>query len=111
MSYEKDFILSFQFMPDRPRNKTDQPKVILSNGTFYTGDRLNGKKNGFGIQEWPDGSKLECYWKQDTATGKGRMTYSDGDIYEGDWADDQANGEGILIQVNGSKYKGGFKND
>ena len=33
--------------------------LTLSNGAIYTGERLNGMKDGYGQQVWPDGSKYD----------------------------------------------------
>lgn len=33
--------------------------VTLKNGAVYTGQWLNGVRDGFGSQMWPDGSKYE----------------------------------------------------
>lgn len=63
-------------------------------------------KNGRGKQLWADGSlyevifliliyyiifyiKKQGYFKDDTATGKGRLIHSDGDIYFGEWSLDK----------------------
>lgn len=37
----------------------------LANGAIYTGQWLNGMKDGYGQQVWPDGSKYEGEWKND----------------------------------------------
>lgn len=34
-------------------------------GSTYTGDFVDGKANGFGVKNYPDGSKYEGYWKMD----------------------------------------------
>jgi len=44
---------------------------------------MNGVRDGFGSQMWPDGSRYEGYWKYDKANGQGKLVHADGDIYEG----------------------------
>ena len=43
--------------------------VTLKNGAIYTGQWLNGVRDGFGSQMWPDGSRYEGYWRSDKANG------------------------------------------
>ena len=58
----------------------------------------------YGVQVWPDGSKYEGQWYQDTACGKGKLIHADGDIYEGEWFNDKAHGYGVYTHSNGAKY-------
>ena len=66
--------------------------VTMSNGAIFTGEWLNGLKDGYGQQVWPDGSKYEGDWKNDQANGRGRLVHADGDVYDGDWINDKAHG-------------------
>ena len=68
-------------------------------------------RDGFGIQEWPDGSKYEGHWLEDKASGIGKLTHADGDVYEGEWSEDKANGKGKYIHANGAEYSGEWKDD
>lgn len=36
--------------------------ITLSNGAIYTGELLNGMKDGYGQQVWQDGSKYDGQW-------------------------------------------------
>ena len=36
--------------------------ITLSNGAIYTGELLNGMKDGYGQQIWQDGSKYDGQW-------------------------------------------------
>lgn len=36
--------------------------ITLSNGAIYTGELLNGMKDGYGQQLWQDGSKYDGQW-------------------------------------------------
>jgi hypothetical protein len=39
--------------------------TTLANGSVYTGERVNGKKHGRGVQVWPDSSRYEGMWEND----------------------------------------------
>ena len=54
-------------------------------------------RSGYGVQEWPDGSKYHGYWENDKANGKGKLYHASGDIYDGEWKDDKANGKGVYM--------------
>lgn len=53
----------------------------MNNGIIFKGSLKNNKKNGYGIQIWPDGTKYIGNWIDDSATGKGQIAHSDGDSY------------------------------
>jgi len=44
-----------------------------------------GKREGKGIQKWPDGRVYEGEWFQNLAHGKGKLIYPNGDVYYGDF--------------------------
>jgi len=99
------------FKPEQSPSKENKrreirPPVVLNNGAKYSGewDSESGKRDGFGIQLWADGSKYEGNWKDDMANGKGRLIHVDGDVYEGDWKDDKAHGKGKYIHYDGAMY-------
>ena len=39
----------------------------------YTGTYVRGKKEGFGVWQWPDGSYYEGQWKEDRRHGEGAV--------------------------------------
>ena len=41
----------------------------LKNGATYTGQWLEGMRDGYGTQLWPDGSRYEGMWQNDKANG------------------------------------------
>ena len=75
-------------------------KYPINEQANYTGNILNGKQQGYGIQEWKDGARYEGDWKEGKTCGYGIFYHPGGDIYKGYWKDDMANGQGIYI----SKY-------
>jgi hypothetical protein len=97
------------FEPIKPKSKVD--KLQLENGITYEGEIVLGKRNGRGVQFWPDGSIYDGEWRDDKACGKGKLTFGNGDWYEGEWREDKANGKGTYVGKNGAKYEGEWKND
>lgn len=45
------------------------PPHKYKSGAIYTGEWLNGRRDGIGIQEWPDSSKYVGEWRNDKAHG------------------------------------------
>ena len=86
------------------------------NGSKYTGflnlgDMIGNSREGYGVQEWPDGAKYEGLWKNNKANGHGKFIHSNGDVYEGNWVDDKVNGQGVYNHANGTVYDGEWAND
>ena len=42
-----------------------------------------GKRDGYGKQNWLDGSRYEGQWKDGRAEGHGKLCHANGDIFEG----------------------------
>jgi hypothetical protein len=72
----------------------------------YEGHLSNGKKHGYGVYRYADGSRYEGNWHQDKKQGQGTQKYLNGSIYEGDWFDGQRHGNGTLRGSDGSLYEG-----
>lgn len=85
--------------------------TTLANGSVYTGERINGKKHGRGVQVWPDSSRYEGMWENDQANGMGTLVHADGDVYEGMWLNDKAHGHGTYKHANGATYVGDWFED
>ena len=63
----------------------------LEDGPIYEGSwNSEGKKDGFGIQKWQDGTLYMGQYVDGKANGKGFLDHSDGDLYWGNWVDDKA---------------------
>lgn len=93
------------YMKIKPYNKVKEieskdlikkPVGILENGSRYEGqwNVKSGKREGFGVQVWADGSMYEGMFYHDRVNGKGRLIHANGDYYEGEWKNDEAHGEG-----------------
>ncbi|MFQ9298159.1 MAG: MORN repeat-containing protein [Clostridia bacterium] len=84
--------------------------ITETNGT-YTGDRVDGKKQGNGKFEWTDGSIYEGEFSEDKINGNGKLTIKDKGTYEGNFVDGKRSGNGTYLFLNGDKYEGEWKDD
>ena len=77
--------------------------MILECGIEYKGEwNHDGKKDGRGVQVWPDGSIYEGYWKNGMMQGRGRLITPDGHIHDGNWLEDKAHGYGRFTHADGA---------
>ena len=77
-----------QKLTDRSNGQTQAqyPNQNQTQGFSFIGNRdMDGKKNGFGIQKWKDGSKYKGNYVRDQAKGWGIFYHADGDVYKGLW--------------------------
>ena len=88
-----------------------QREILFENGIKYFGQLIENIRDGYGIQEWPDGTKYEGNWKNDKAHGLGILWHNNGDKYEGNFVEEKANGKGKYIHSNGVVYDGEWVND
>ena len=77
-------------------------KLIWSNNKYY-GDWVNGRRNGFGIMNYSDGSKYEGEWINNRKIGKGTYTWNNKNYYKGNFKNDKFNGEGTLFILQNGK--------
>ena len=76
----------------------------------YIGDKVNGQKEGFGIQTWNGGAKYIGTYKGNKAEGYGKFIASN-DRYEGEFLFDGACGFGLYHHSNGALYEGEWRDD
>ena len=70
-------------------------KVIENENGYYFGEHKNGKKEGYGIMLYKNGSIYFGEWEDDLKKGNG-IFHNDGIIFKGEWInDDFTSGEGI----------------
>eukprot|EP00440_Ansanella_granifera_P003268 gb/GFBE01003559.1/.p1 GENE.gb/GFBE01003559.1/~~gb/GFBE01003559.1/.p1 ORF type:complete len:405 (+),score=95.10 gb/GFBE01003559.1/:1-1215(+) len=104
-------------------------------GASYQGEWHNNKKNGYGVQVFPNGQKYEGQWangmrngegtlwvplgkakklrklyvggwKDDRRHGRGTCFFKDGQFFQGDWTEGKMHGQGTLRYGNGDLYIG-----
>ncbi len=74
---------------------------------LYKGEILNQKRNGFGIQLFPNGCFYAGFWKSNRASGKGKLVLKDGTYYEGSYSKNVII-KGKLVYFNGAYFEGAF---
>ncbi|XP_044160428.1 radial spoke head 10 homolog B-like [Bufo gargarizans] len=77
--------------------------------SWYEGDWIHNRKEGWGMQRFPSGNIYEGQWKNNKFHGEGRMRWlSSSEEYMGQWEDGIQNGLGthtwFLKRVAGSQY-------
>ena len=118
------------------QNEVDKSVTLTiteTNGK-YTGERVDGKKQGIGTYEWNNGTVYEGEFADDKLNGQGKLTipqkgtyegtfvngkrngqgtytFANGDLYQGNWIDDKISGQGTYTFANGDTYVGEFLNN
>lgn len=77
---------------------------------LYKGDIVDGKRDGFGTQIFPNGYKYTGEWKKNCAHGNGKLEYTDGTFYEGEFNKNRIQ-QGVLSYHNGTCFAGKFALD
>jgi len=85
-------------------------KMKFSNGT-YEGEWQNGKMHGKGVFLFISGSKYEGEFKDDLFDGVGTYQWIDGKNYHGHYRKVKRHGIGKQKYKNGNCYDGDWKND
>ena len=76
----------------------------------YEGEWKQGKRHGYGIFNFKNGSKYKGYWKNGKISGKGTMIFNSNSRYEGEWINSYMHGFGILKINENFIYSGMWKN-
>jgi len=79
------------------------------NGSVYSGEFLESKREGEGTMMWPNQMTYRGNWIDDERNGEGTLEYGTGEVYEGEFKDDKLHGYGCCRYSNGDKYSGRFK--
>ncbi|XP_073987659.1 amyotrophic lateral sclerosis 2 isoform X2 [Rhodnius prolixus] len=84
-------------------------KHSLYTNATYTGRWLNGKMEGAGKLEWPDGRVYTGQFRNNTCHGYGIIETPSVSVYEGQWREGFKNGHGVTKYDNGDIYIGYYK--
>ncbi|RMQ51271.1 MORN motif-containing protein [Pseudomonas cichorii] len=84
------------------------PDGLLADGGRYRGDLVNGRMQGEGRIDYPNGSWYAGQFENGQRHGRGEWHASNGDIYKGQFENGLFHGQGKLTTGSGS-YVGGFK--
>ncbi len=80
-----------------------------SDGSEYTGERKDNKRNGLGTATYASGATYSGEWKDGVCNGQGTYSYPGGLTYTGEWKDGKYNGQGTLTLGDSSSYTGAWK--
>jgi hypothetical protein len=89
--------------------------MIWKTGQKYVGEFLNSKRQGLGVETYPENEpngavSYDGEWKEDLRSGTGTQTWKSGDKYVGEWKDGSRTGKGTYYWSDGQKYVGEFLN-
>lgn len=85
--------------------------MMYRTGKLYSGEWLNGVKQGNGIMQYANGDFYEGQWYKDLRHGFGKLQfYRAGEFYEGEWNNDMMNGKGIF-RTEKEAYEGVWKDN
>ncbi|XP_063838973.1 alsin [Ostrinia nubilalis] len=87
-----------------------QGDFTSSSATIYTGEWVNGAKQGYGVMD--DIGKGEKYlgnWSDNKKHGCGLIVTLDGIYYEGLFMQDVLTGHGVMVFEDGTHYEGEFR--
>ncbi|MDA8873862.1 hypothetical protein N9J12_08590 [Alphaproteobacteria bacterium] len=93
---------------DIAKSMAGEPAFRPSN---YEGDWTGSKRQGHGVNTYPDGSKYVGQWKDNKRHGRGGMFYLDGSKHVGNWIEGKMHGQGTFTFPDGRKYVGEWRND
>jgi hypothetical protein len=94
----------------RKKRGGGEETIQLKNGT-YTGNLVDGKRNGQGEMKYKNGDVYNGMWKDDMIHGQGEKKYKIGDVYNGMWKDDKLHGQGEMKYHYGPVYNGMWKDN
>lgn len=72
----------------------------------FQGEWVHGKRHGYGLLIWRNGSRYEGHFIDDKLGGEGVLCWSLGLEYRGEWINNYAHGRGELRFPNGKRYFG-----
>lgn len=81
-------------------------------GASYHGEWTDNKKNGYGVQVFPNGEKYEGQWGNGLRNGEGTLWILFGKtkklrkLYVGGWQDDRRHGKGTCFFKGGEYFQG-----
>ncbi|KAJ4942938.1 hypothetical protein JOQ06_005450 [Pogonophryne albipinna] len=87
---------------------------VVEPGESKQSDGLRGaqsgeeRRQGLGVQEWPDGSRFEGEFVNGFKHGNGKYTWRNGEFYEGSFYKDYRHGDGVYCWPTGHRFTGKF---
>jgi len=93
-----------------------QPTGARLRGASYNGEWQDNKKDGYGVQVYPNGEKYEGQWGSGLRHGEGTLWVPVGraqklrKLYVGGWVNDKRHGKGTFFFKNGESFHGYWDN-
>ena len=103
-----------QNKPITPRSLKEDTTIYYKDGSMYTGNTLNGLRQGKGTSYHWNGKKKYCgNFKDDKQNGEGIGHWLNGNVsYRGNWINDTWHGYGIKYDIDGREAcRGYWEND
>ncbi|KAE8293896.1 Ankyrin repeat and MYND domain-containing protein 1 [Larimichthys crocea] len=91
--------------PGRGRPETAAGRQSDGHGGAQDGEK---RRQGLGVQEWPDGSRYEGEFVNGFKHGRGKYSWRNGEYYEGSFYKDYRHGDGLYCWPTGHKFTGKF---
>jgi hypothetical protein len=98
-----NLLFSGHFQNDRPSsvNTSATPTrfqiIDYTDGSFFIGETVNGKREGIGIYLWTDGSIFIGNWLNNNRRGIGAEIVSNGNVFSGTWDNNSVSTRGTNI--------------
>ena len=86
-------------------------ELKYSDGGKYSGQWLQGMKEGQATMAWANGGSYVGAYVKDKRCGYGVMRYATGGTFAGDWAADMKHGHGVFTNTDGTTVVGMWNND
>ena len=77
-------------------------KMTFADGSSYSGNFKNGKRDGSGTFKWSNGDTYTGAWKNDLMEGEGTFTYKNGDVLKGPFSAGYPDGTLVFTNTDGS---------
>ena len=74
-------------------------------GGSYSGEWVNDKRTGYGVEAYASNSTYSGQWLDDERHGFAEYKLVNGDVYRGQWASGKQHGRGRWITAKGSEVK------
>ena len=81
---------------------------ITENQSSYTGEWMNGKRDGLGLLSLENEVQFLGYFIENKVEGYGHLWKERGDSYKGEWKNYQAEGWGIYQTIEGAYFRGNW---
>lgn len=85
-------------------------KLTKSDGWVYHGECVDGRGQGQGSIQWPNGARYQGAVEESKPNGYGTLRFPNGDVYTGEFRDGRKHGRGTMAWSSGARYEGDYEN-